>query len=171
MDPATRALLNSIAVAVLASGLAFMAAWFWHRKNLAIKMAEKLALEHSQLMARVSDMELQLSAVKQTVLPISAAFQAILIKELTHFHTPRMDELMTKIGPPNELTAEELQELAGLLEERAVDMDGRINDSERDAAIMLPMVIKRVQNEQEADDPVKLKIVTTPVKTEASESL
>lgn len=174
-----RSLINSAVILVLGSALSFLAARYWFQRNTAIAEAKKLAddvvtakqfadNERRDMSKRVAELELQLSAVKQSVLPISAAFQAILIKELTHYHTPRMDELMVKLGPPVTLTEAEQAELATLLEQRTIDMNGRISDSERDAAIMLPLVVKRVLAESIADDPVKLGIVTTPVKTEGS---
>lgn len=177
MDPATRALLNSIGVVILGSFLSFVAARYWFQRNQAVAEAKRLAEEVSQAKRiadderrktndRVAELELQLSAVKQTVLPISAAFQAILIKELTHYHTPRMDELMKRLGPPVTLNEAEQKELAELLQQRTQDMDGRISDSERDAATMLPLVVKRVLAESLADDPVRLGVVTTPVSTE-----
>ena len=83
-----------------------------------------------------------------TPVPISTAFQAILIKELTHFHTPEMDALMAKIGPPNTLTVVEQERLAVLLNERMKDMGPLISDSERDAARILPAIMKRAKIEQ-----------------------
>lgn len=169
-----RALINSIAIVVLGSFLSFMAARYWFQRNVALAEAKRLADEvtaakkvvddeRRRTDARVSELELQLSAVKQSVLPISAAFQAILIKELTHYHTPRMDELMRQLGPPVTLTDAEQTELTALLQQRTIDMNGRISDSERDAAVMLPLVMKRVLAESLADDPVRLGVVTTPV--------
>jgi hypothetical protein len=172
-----RSLLNSIVIVLFGAMLSFIAARYWFQRNQAVADAKRLADEvaaakkvadedRRRTDARVAELELQLSAVKQTVLPISAAFQAILIKELTHYHTPRMDELMKKLGPPVTLNEAEQAELAALLHARTVDMDGRISDSERDAATMLPLVVKRVVAEGLADDPVRLGVVTTPVTSE-----
>jgi hypothetical protein len=58
-----------------------------------------------------------------------------------------MDELMVKVGPPSILTLEEESELEKLLEERQSDMGPEITDSERDAAQMLPMIIRRAKAE------------------------
>src|SRR5678815_4707353 len=95
-------------------------------------------------------------------MPISTAFQAILIKELTHFHTPVMDALMSKIGPPFTLTAAEETELIAALEQRTQDMAAEISDSERDAAKILPLVMKRAKLEALALQPedTRLKLVT-----------
>lgn len=172
MDPVTRALLNSAGLVLMSTMLTAIAAWFWFTKNAGVKKVEqekqavvdearRLASEHQVLMNRVRDLETQLVSVTQTVLPLSTAFQAILVKELTHYHTPVMDKLMEKIGPPNTLTVEEQQHLITLLEERTRDLNGRISESERDAAVMLPLVMKRARAEQEAllKAPVELKVV------------
>lgn len=168
----SQALINSIAIVVLGAVLAFISALFWFVKNNAMRKAERLvndardkadqlAKEKNELEDRVRDLELKFTAVNERVIPISAAFQAMLIKELTHFHTPEMDALMVKIGPPNVLTAEERDRLTVLLLERAKDMNGRISELERDAAVMLPMVMKRALAEAAALEvaPSELQIV------------
>ena len=195
MDPATRALLNSIGVVAIGSILSFIAAWFWFTKAARVKKKEqekqaildeakkiasertaeaaRLAAQHQTLIDRVFDLEKQLVAVHQVVQPISTAFQAILIKELTHYHTPVMDELLEKIGPPNRLTPEEEEKLFVLLKERTADLDGRIDEAERDAAVMLPMVMKRAKTEAHElkNAPVDLKIVAVkPAGEESGEA-
>ena len=158
--------LTSIGLILISSAISFLVAWFmWksaRRDAATIKEADRLSVQHDKLDARVLELEKQLSAVGQAVLPISTAFQAILIKELTHFHTPEMDSLMTKIGPPSRLTLTEEHNLALLLAQRAEDLSAQITDSERDAALMLPLVMKRAKIESEAlgGTPMKLKIVT-----------
>lgn len=96
------------------------------------------------------ELERQIAVLGQQVLPISTAFQAILIKQLTHYHTPELDELLRKVGPPFTLNAAEERQLAKLLEERTRDVDGLIDSSERDAAKMLPMIMARVRAEHGA---------------------
>lgn len=102
--------------------------------------------------AKIIELEKQLALIAASVVPISTAFQAILIKELTHMHTPVLDALLAKVGPPSSLTEDETEEMAQLLKERALDMGDQISSSERDAAIMLPMVIKRAKIE--LDEPL-----------------
>jgi len=112
---------------------------------------------------RISELERQLAVLNQVVVPISTAFQAILIKELTHMHTPEMDALLAKIGPPSTLTDAEEVELAEGLAQRAKDMGDQISESERDAALILPSVIKRAKAESVAlalGDPMTLRLVT-----------
>lgn len=96
------------------------------------------------LLARVQELERNSALLSQQTIPISAAFQAILIQDLTHFHTPEMDELMVKLGPPFILTEKETNRLIELLAERERDLGPEVSQSERDAARMLPLVIRRV---------------------------
>lgn len=170
MDLLTRSLLNSAGVVVLGAALTFVAARYWYLRSVATKTADELASNNALLMARVAELELRTSLVQQAVLPISAAFQAILIKELTHFHTPVMDELLAKLGPPVTLSAAEEKELLTALREREVEVDDAISDSERDAARMLPMVMKRVRIETELSDNVALQIVSVPAEAITAET-
>jgi hypothetical protein len=100
--------------------------------------------------ARMVELETKLAVVSASVVPISTAFQAILIKELTHHVTPEMDALLVKLGPPSTLTPEEHDRLSIMLVERTNDYGSEISPSERDAAYILPVVMKRAQEEQEA---------------------
>ena len=52
--------------------------------------------------SRIVELERQVALVGQAIVPISAAFQAILIKELTHIHTPVLDRLLEKVGERSE---------------------------------------------------------------------
>jgi hypothetical protein len=99
----------------------------------------------SLLVNRIVELERQAALVSGAVVPISAAFQITLIRDLTHFHTPEMDALMVKLGPPLALSEEEALRLEHLLSERAKDMGLEISDAERDAAAMLPLVMRRVK--------------------------
>lgn len=111
---------------------------------------------------RLEELERQLGLFGQTILPISAAFQAILVKQLTHLHTPVLDALLKKLGPPYDLTDAEFVELETLLAERVIVMDDQIDESERDAATMLPLVMRRVKAEFELlqTAPISLQMVT-----------
>jgi len=155
-------LLVPAIITIFSATIGWAANHYWYARNNTNKEVDRLAKEREELAKRVTELESQLGAVKQAVTPISAAFQAILIKELTHFHTPEMDELMVKLGPPITLTEIEKSRLTELLLVRAKDLDGRISDLERDAAIMLPMVMKRVLNDVSHEQAVELSIVSTP---------
>jgi hypothetical protein len=114
---------------------------------------------------RIKRLENQYDVLRPGVLPISTAFQTVLRQDLTHFHTPEMDALMVKLGPPYVLTEAEAARLVEMLAERARDVSDLISDHERDAATMLPMVIRRVRAEAEAagSEPlVRIIIVADP---------
>jgi len=140
-------ILTSVGMLVLGALISFLAAAYWFKRNAAIKETERIAMEHRQLTERVIALEQSLALVGQTILPMSTAFQAILVKELTHLHTPVTDALLAKLGPPFLLTPAEEHELAAALAERVQVVDDQISESERDAALMLPYVMKRVRAE------------------------
>jgi hypothetical protein len=125
--------------------------WYWaHRKSATDTVEKEKTLQdvaQQRLIDRIVHLEIQQGSLQTTILPLSTAFQAILVKELTHFHTPEMDALLVKLGPPYNLTDEEEARLAELLVERANSLDGEIDESEKEAALILPYVMKRVKND------------------------
>jgi hypothetical protein len=134
---------------------AFLAGLFMaHRRRMQAGM-DKAVDADSERDKQIAELQRQLSLLTQSVTPISAAFQAILIKQLTHFHTPELDALLTKIGPPVTLTQQEEKQLAKELESRAADLDDSISEDERGAAVMLPFLIKRVRRETEMPLDIK----------------
>jgi len=155
-------LINSIVLTCLSAALTWFATRYWVNKAALVREADKLAAAHQKLEDTVTELTNQLGLVKQAVVPISTAFQAILVQKLTHFHTPEMDALMVKLGPPSTLTFEEEERLAVMLREREKEVDPQISPEEKDAAHMLPMVMRMVKYEQEklAEAPVQLKLVT-----------
>lgn len=163
MDDAARIVLGGelrsamISVGLLVAGgaVTFLATLYWTKRR------ERLAGEE-RTNQRIIDLEKQLATLGATVVPISTAFQALLVKELTHMHTPRMDELLAKIGPPTTLTEAEEEELAAGLAQRAEDMGDLIDESEREAAMLLPLVIKRAKREAEAAPASDVQLVGLP---------
>jgi len=158
---------------VVGAALSFLAAWFWFRMKanaderarlvaMNDKRAAKIAEGHDELVARVTANEVLLATLTSSVQPIATAFQAVLIKELTHFHTPEMDSLMVKLGPPSAIIPEEMARLVVLLKEREIAVDDQITDSERDAAHILPAVIKRSIAALLDKRPRDVHAVTTP---------
>jgi hypothetical protein len=115
----------------------------------ATAKADELAKSLALLVDRVAAAESKLALVGAAVLPLFTAAQAELVKQLTHFHTPEMDALLVKLGPPYMLTPQEDDRLAVLLKEREQDMGDQISEDERDAARMLPMVMRRAKRESE----------------------
>jgi hypothetical protein len=149
-------MLISFGLLLVGAIITFATTWYWFDKTATAKaaelavtakqqIAESAALQDAALKNRVAELEVQLSLVRQAVVPISAAFQAVLIKELTHFHTPVMDKLMEKLGPPFTLTEAEEKELIAALAVRAKDMGDKMSQSERNAATMLPFIMQRVR--------------------------
>jgi len=129
--------LAALASSVVAAMLAVAGAVYLSRRKQAQDKDE-----------RVRTLELQIALLTQQVSPLWTAAQAILIKQMTHYHAPELDALLRKIGPPVTLTAQEEHRLYVLLEERTKDMGALIDSSERDAAAMLPLIIRRVREEQ-----------------------
>jgi hypothetical protein len=126
---------------VLSTAIGGLVVWFWRSVDARKKLAE-----------RVDELEKQIGIVNAQVIPISTAFQAILVKQLTHYHTPKMDALLAKLGGPGEpttITNSEEAELLVELKKRTRDMGPEISDDERDAAEMLPVIIRRVKREAE----------------------
>ena|SRR6266853_2819320 len=136
-----------------------------HKRDEADKKIEQDTHAREDIISRLLKLEMSLAVIDEKVIPISTALQAILVKELTHYHTPIMDELMTRIGPPSRLSDEEEELLALALFERTQDMGLLISSSERDAALILPAIMRRAKAECALLESVKaqtyvLKFVT-----------
>lgn len=153
--------LLPLVMIVAAGALSFSAAKYWARKQAALLLSTTRLEADQKMRDRITELERQLAVIGQTVQPISTAFQALLIKQLTHFHTPELDALLVKLGPPYGLSPDEETRIAELLDQRTRDMGELIDDSERDAAHMLPYVIRRVRTES-ALDSLDLKVVAVP---------
>lgn len=147
-------MVQSALLAVFSAILTFIAAAYWftrHRDTAAAKsIADRLAALESKAML-----------AEQAIMPISNAFQAILVKQLTHYHTPVLDALLAKLDPYT-LTDEEEIIFYRELEVRTRDMGSQIDASERNAAKMLPFVIKRIKEETDLASKVGLQIVVVP---------
>ncbi len=159
--------IQPIVMLIIGGLISSVLTWFWITKRAkqdALTKAKELQDEVNQrLIDRIVQLETQHGLLSQTVLPLSTAFQAILVKELTHFHTPEMDALLAGLGPPYTLTHEQETRLAEMLLERIETLDGDISGSERDAALMLPYVMKRVRSETVSLEKLDLVIVPRDV--------
>jgi len=141
------AFFREAAISFVSGTFSFVLSWYWFQKRLAAHMLE-LKHQKDELNKRTLEiLERDVAILKQSITPISAAFQAMLVKELTHFHTPEMDALLVKLGPPYSLSWADEQRLVELLQERTSEVSGLLTESERDAASILPAVIKRVKSE------------------------
>jgi hypothetical protein len=137
---------------LLSAALSFLAAWYWFNRRASEADAVRIVADNVLRDARIVELEKQLALVSAAVVPISTAFQTILIKELTHYHTPELDALLLKIGPPATLSLVEVRRMEQLLIEREKQLDGTVSESERDAARMLPLVMKRAIAERLAQE-------------------
>lgn len=166
--------INSVALILITAAVGWYLRWLGTQRDERVKRADKLAEEaekkadalaeaNTALLKRVDDLEKNMTVVNQVAQPLNQMYLAMLVKQLTHLHTPTLDALMAKIGPPSMLTLQEEHEMAALLKERAEALDDQIDESERDAAIMLPMVLKRANRElQEMTiNPVELTVVAS----------
>lgn len=136
--------ITSMGLILFSTAVGFGTAWYWQHLARRVKRSDDASAERQALMDRIVELEKQSALIAQQVLPLNVAFQAMLVKELTHFHTPTVDTLLEKLGPPNTLTEDEGFELIHQLRIRANDYTDEIPQREREAAIILPYVIRRV---------------------------
>lgn len=157
-------LFQSALLAIFSAVLSFMVAAYWFVRKRDAEAAK--ALLH-----RIATLESQTAVAAQALQPISTAMQAILVKQLTHYHTPELDALLAKLDPFS-LTPEEEIRLYHLLDERTRDMGPLIDASERNAAEMLPFVIKRVKEDTDrASEQVALQTVVVPMDVAETEPI
>jgi hypothetical protein len=145
------AFINSATLVLVGVVLSFLVTRYWNNRKLVETARQEVVTANSARDSRIVELEKQLAMVTAAVVPISTAFQAILIKELTHSDAPELDRLLEKLGPPIDLTAAEERRMHDLLKER--EEEPGIPDSERDAARMLPLVIKRVKQDMASPNP------------------
>jgi hypothetical protein len=96
--------------------------------------------------------------------PLTVALQTQLVQELTHFHTPWLDALLQKLGPPMTLTEDEADALCVAILEQLQEISDCLSADERDAASILPVVIKRALRESATlgTEPVTVQLVLIP---------
>ena len=141
--------VNSAAIALLGivatAGVTFI---FTQRSN-ARQDKEDRAEEHRELLQEVAGLKERLATVDAQIVPISTAFTQVLVAKLTHLHTPELDGLLAKIGPPFTLSSEEEARMYVLLRRRQIEVDDLIPEDERDAAKIFPVVLRMARAEQE----------------------
>lgn len=141
--------------------LAFAAALYWSRKKSKID-------SEAQLRKEIADLQEQALLVAQAVRPISEAMQKMLIDKLTHYHTPTLDGLLKKLGPPVTLTPAEERKMLSALKRRTRGLNGRIDAFERAAAQALPHVMELVKLQKGVDETsTEIKVVEIPKNKEA----
>lgn len=112
---------------------------------------ESASEDDADLVKRISELEKQLAIVGTQIAPLNTVFQSMLVKQLTHAHTPYQDALMKKLGgegiPPT-ITEEEEVALVEVLKQIAADP--AVPEAEREAAKILPTQMKRVKRDAQA---------------------
>jgi hypothetical protein len=142
VNPVSPFIVNGVEL-VLGAGLTFLASayWRWRRKSDAVAAKNAATIKALQEQLTVQQGQLQMLGV--AVQPLTAAMASMLVKSLTHYHTPDTDVLLAKVGPPNTLTQEEEEDLRGLMNERSNDRAARISPLERNAAQLLLLIVER----------------------------
>jgi hypothetical protein len=146
----------SVVVATVSS---FLVAMYWYGRKVRQSAAEKLAANAVLMGDRVRDLERELEGIKANVKPFSVALQDVLIRRLTNFHTPVLDALLEKVGI--EMSVDDEERLREALSIRIDELNGHLDELERDAAIMLPMVMRWVRKERGNTDG-DLQVVIVP---------
>ena len=155
-------LINSAAITVLGAVLVFLSAWFWFGRQQAVRDKEAIAAEHQRLMDRVTTLEREAAVAASQWIPVASAFQATLIKSLTHAHTGELDDLLVRVAS-HTLTPAEEPRLLQLLDERTRDQDHRFTEDERKDAMIFPVVMERAATERKlllAAESAKLRPAT-----------
>jgi hypothetical protein len=146
INPISPWVVNGVEI-VLTAALGFAATAFWRWRRNAERAAAKAKKANDDLIAamqaQISAQEGKLLMLGASVQPLTAAMAAMLVKSLTHFHMPRTDLLLSRVGPPNMLTADEEHELRELLRVRSAETAEAILPLERNAADLLPLIIER----------------------------
>jgi len=92
---------------------------------------------------RITTLEGQLELVGASVVPFNMAVVQMLVKELTHDHAPEADALMVLLKP-DIINEDEQARLFVLLKERETNA---ATPSEREAAAVLPVFVRRAREE------------------------
>ena len=119
---------------------------YWSLAAVVVIMVAAFAVTRYFTGRRENVMQAQIAELYEKFgvpVPISTAFQTVLVKQMTHYHTPVLDELMAKMLAET-LTDADRVELAAALKEREQDMGSMIDASERGAAKLLPLIMERV---------------------------
>ena len=123
---------------------------YWSLAIIMLIMAASFALTRYFTGRRENVLRAQIAKLYDKFgvpVPIDIAYQAMLVRRLTHFHTPVLDDLLARMLAGT-LDVQGRIELFDALRERGRDMGTLIDDSERAAAKLLPLVMERVALEK-----------------------
>ena len=146
--------------------IAIIITWLYLRVRDLSRIAVIVSPDND-IYARVLAVEAQLSALAAAASPLSEVVRDAIIKELTHLHTPELDALLEKVKSDT-LSPDDERSLLRLLKDRAEEPNHLVGAGERDAAIMLPPILRRIKQEKEAISPTEteLRIVSVPVQAD-----
>jgi hypothetical protein len=150
MDPNTRIFLNSLIGALISAVVGVFVTLLWRAKTRAEVEKAAIAADHLATVKRLTETETRLAVVTAQMVPLNAAMLQAIVKQMTHIHTPELDALMTRVGPhavPPPLTPDEEVLMYRLVAERRVAVDAEIDEDERDAAAIFPVILKRANAE------------------------
>ena len=121
---------NSLLLAIVGAILTFLVTRYFANRRMIESEHDKAVLSNALRDDRITALQTQLAVISAAVVPISTAFQSILIKELTHYHTPELDALMKRVGPPSLLNEVETNRLE-ISPARAIERHGHGHPGER----------------------------------------
>lgn len=110
----------------------------------------------AELEKTIADLKTRVALYDKVIEPLWTAAQRKLIEELTHFHTPELDELIAK-DVADALPDRDRPLMFKLMEERAATLDGSITPQEREAAAIYPIISNKAREERLA-----IKVATEP---------
>jgi hypothetical protein len=172
MNSTLKTFLLSFGTMLAGAVVGFFGTRYWRKRDRMQKMIDRRAASSALTLDKVLELESQLAQLKLTVTPITDAMQQLLIKKLTHFHTPILDALMQR-ALSGIITPEENAKMERLLVEREKELDTEVNEYERICARILPDVIRLViLSHDEETDPAALQllVVSVPVVTDEAPS-
>lgn len=141
---------NTIIILIIGAGITFVLG------RLSTKINKK-ELDSEDKENRIIELEQKLAVLSAEAAPIHAAFLAMSIAKLTHFHTPATDKILQKIIYPFSQTEEEIEELRIVMEERMIELNGEIEGAEKIHAKILPDLIRLAHIEATERDEEKAK--------------
>lgn len=165
--------IDKYGVVLIGAALAFVSAWYWRRKTRIEDELAKALKEREEMKERIDVLEqkfvLQEAEQKQT-LPIWAALQAKIIKDMTHPHEQfkEMDVLLEKLQA-DDVTHSERVRIVELTEERIVSTDPLVSHDEKESAKLLEVVMGKVIEEAKIGGPIT-SVQSIGEKGEAAES-
>lgn len=162
MDPTLKAFLLVIAggvvVSLFAGTFAFVYSRIGQSRNTKSE-AERRILERAKEdvekeKEKVVELQREVAIMKAAAIPITAAFQAMLVSGLRHHHAPALDEVLDKMTAGERLTPKDLKIREEGLAKRQNDPNA--DEAERIKAKILPDIerLAELEKEEGLTDPI-----------------